>query len=74
MFASFSEMQKVNILILYLWRTATSDNDNSESIIFQRFRNYRNEIQEESSQNPNYSGKLIQQDILKGYGSFSQDV
>ena len=27
------------------WRTAfSSDNDNSESIIFQRFRNYRNEI------------------------------
>ena len=51
------------------------DNDNSESIIFQRFRNYRNELARRiASQNPNYSGIIDSTGFPEGYGAASQDV
>ena len=72
MFASFSEMQQGQYSISFIsWRTAFSrDNDNSESIIFQRFRNYRNEISRRiASKNPNYSGIIDSTGYPEGYGS-----
>ena len=77
MFASFSEMQQGQYSISFIsWRTAFfRDNDNSESIIFQRFRNYRNEIARRiASQNPNYSGIIDSTGFPEGYGAASQDV
>ncbi len=76
-FASFSEMQQGQFSISFIsWGTAfNSDNDNSESATFQKFRNYRNEIAKRiASQNPNYSGIIDSTGFPQGYGAASQDV
>ena len=77
MFASFSEMQQGQYSISFIsWRTAFSrDNNNSESSVFQKFRNYRNDIARRiAPQNPNYSGQIDSTGFPEGYGSTSPDV
>ena len=73
----FLKCNKGNILfLLFLGEPLLlRDNDNSESLIFQKFRNYRNEIARRiASQNPNYSGIIDSTGFPEGYGAASQDV
>ena len=77
MFASFSEIRQGQYSISFIsWGTAFSkDNDNSESSVFQKFRNYRNDIARRiAPQNPNYSGQIDSTGFPEGYGSTSPDV
>ena len=77
MFASFSEMRQGQYSISFIsWGTAFSkDNENSESSVFQKFRNYRNDIARRiAPQNPNYSGQIDSTGFPEGYGSTSPDV
>ena len=88
-FNSFSPTESGSFSISFIsWRTAfISDNDDNESVTFNNFRDYRNNIAKKlASQDPNFSGYIdpstgfpVEYDnndtiLTGGYGATSQEV
>jgi len=88
-FNSFSPTESGSFSISFIsWRTAfRSDNDDNESVTFNNFRDYRNNIAKQlASQDPNFSGYVdpstgfpVEYDnndtiLTGGYGATSQEV